>query len=307
MFGRKIRRILGVGALLAATPVVAQSTDVDARIDRLERQLRAVQRTVFPNGEPVQPQTGPAAATPVGTPAASPLADVNARLDAMEKSLASLTGQIEQQGNRLRLVEEASRARDAAAPTPSAAAPGTADTTSAPASATSGNTAASEPAAMVSPAASEAAQRTEDARKAAVAAIEVPVTGDAGEDLYTYGYRLYAAKLYPEAQAVLKSFATKYPKHRRASFAQNLLGRAYLDEGKPGLAVNALFANYQTNPRGERAAESLTWLGQALLQLNQADKACQVYAELDQVYGARLTPELKARATKGRADARCAA
>src|SRR3546814_15128458 len=70
----------------------------------------------------------------------------------------------------------------------------------------------------------------DEGRKAAVAAVERPDTGDAAEDAYIYGYRLWEAKFYPEAEAQLKSVVEKYSSHRRASFAQNLLGRAYLDE-----------------------------------------------------------------------------
>ncbi|MBA3896705.1 MAG: tetratricopeptide repeat protein, partial [Sphingomonadaceae bacterium] len=141
----------------------------------------------------------------------------------------------------------------------------------------------------------------------AVAAVEMPATGDAAEDAYTYGYRLYAAKLYPEAQAKLKEFVAKYPRHKRASFAQNLLGRAYLDEGKPALASVAFYDNYQKMPKGERAPESLYWLGQSLTRLNKLPDACKVYDELRDVYAATMPSDLKAKATRGRADAKCAA
>src|SRR3546814_10854581 len=89
----------------------------------------------------------------------------------------------------------------------------------------------------------------DEGRKAAVAAVERPDTGDAAEDAYIYGYRLWEAKFYPEAEAQLKSVVEKYSSHRRASFAQNLLGRAYLDEGKPALASVAFYENYQKRPK----------------------------------------------------------
>src|SRR3546814_5892874 len=76
-------------------------------------------------------------------------------------------------------------------------------------------------------------------------------------DAYIYGYRLWEAKFYPEAEAQLKSVVEKYSSHRRASFAQNLLGRAYLDEGKPALASVAFYENYQKRPKGERAPDKI--------------------------------------------------
>jgi TolA-binding protein len=119
------------------------------------------------------------------------------------------------------------------------------------------------------------------------------------------GYRLWADKKYPEAEAALKAVVDKYPKHKRASYAQNLLGRAYLDEGKPAMAAEAFYANYQKNPRGERAPDSLFYLGQSLMQLKKPKEACRVYDELRDVYGATMPASLKDKTTKARTDAAC--
>src|SRR3546814_5967447 len=70
----------------------------------------------------------------------------------------------------------------------------------------------------------------DEGRKAAVAAVERPDTGDAAEDAYIYGYRLWEAKFYPEAEAQLKSVVEKYSSHRRASFAQNLRSEEHTSE-----------------------------------------------------------------------------
>ncbi|MET0269930.1 MAG: tetratricopeptide repeat protein, partial [Sphingomonas sp.] len=141
------------------------------------------------------------------------------------------------------------------------------------------------------------------------AAAPAASTGDAGEDAYLAGYRLWEQKKYPEAVTALKAMAAKYPKHRRASYAQNLLGRAYLDDNKPGLAAEAFYANYQKMPRGERAPDSLYYLGQSLMSLKPAKPAdaCKVYAEMLDVYGEKIAQPLKDRVAKARADAKCSA
>ena len=138
-----------------------------------------------------------------------------------------------------------------------------------------------------------------------MAAVERPSTGDAEEDGYLYGYRLWAAKLYPEAEAQLKSVADKYPNTRRYSYAQNLLGRAYLDDGQPARAAEAFAANYTTNPHGERAPDSLYYLGQSLMQLKKPVDACRVYDELASAYPDKLTGSLKTKVAAARADAKC--
>jgi hypothetical protein len=49
-----------------------------------------------------------------------------------------------------------------------------------------------------------------------------------------------------------------------------------------------------SNPKGERAADSLFYLGQALMRLEQAEQACKAYAELEAVYGAAMREECAA-------------
>jgi TolA-binding protein len=132
-----------------------------------------------------------------------------------------------------------------------------------------------------------------------------PDTGDPAEDAYLYGYRLWTAKRYPEAQAALKKAAADHPKARRYSYAQNLLGRAYLDDGKPSLASMAFYDNYKKMPDGERAPESLFYLASALRKLNKPADACKVYDELTDVYAAKIGAKMKADIAAGRVAAKC--
>lgn len=283
---------------------IAQTQTIDLRVGKLEKEMKAVQRTVFPQGVPVQPESGATVpAVAAGAPATAPIADLTARVDALEKSLAALTGQVEQLQFANRQQDEAIKRIEATMkPTPApetASVPEPSMTTKAAPPVQSATSANTKP--------PVAATRPDAARKAAIAAVEIPATGDAAEDAYSYGFRLYTAKLFPEAQTKLKEFVAKYPAHRRASYAQNLLGRAYFDEGKPALASVAFYDNYQKMPKGERAPESLYWLGQSLTKLKKLPDACKVYVELDEVYGSKLSADLAARAKKGRADAKCTA
>jgi TolA-binding protein len=103
----------------------------------------------------------------------------------------------------------------------------------------------------------------------------------------------------------LKSFAAAYPKHRRASYANNLIGRSLLSKGQPREAAAAFLGNYRNNPSGERAPDSLLYLGQALMQLGQPGQACKAYQELDAVYGAKIRPDLKKQEADARTQAQC--
>src|SRR3954452_16296371 len=106
-----MRHHLIAAAALAgvAMPAAAQKPESpEKRIERLEQELHAVQRRVFSGNAPyVAPEVSPRAiaAEPAGVPATSAVADLTARLDSIEGQLRSLTGQAEENSNRLRILE----------------------------------------------------------------------------------------------------------------------------------------------------------------------------------------------------------
>ncbi|WP_457312250.1 hypothetical protein [Sphingomonas sp. UYAg733] len=321
--------LIGVGAIPGTA--VAQSA-VENRVERLEGQMRAVQRKVFPpqgqggNNQLIQPDIAPGEypTQPSGTPSGSPVADLTARVDALESQLSGLTGQIEQLQFKNRQIEEGFAAFKRSTEARLAAIEGTTS-----GSAVAGDTAtppiATDPTRpvtpkpltpkpvppkpttpAVAPAAGTSTSAKDPARAGRLAAIEKPATDDAGEDTYNYGYRLWEAKLYPEAEVQFKSLIKDYPQHRRISRAQNMLGRSLLDGGKPNLAILAFYDNYRKMPKGDRAHESLFYLAQALVKLNKpAAEVCKVYDELEDVYPDKLSPQMKADVTGGRVTSKC--
>ncbi|MBC9034713.1 hypothetical protein IAG41_20175 [Sphingomonas sp. JC676] len=309
---------MGVSGTAAAQTAIVT---VEGRVDRLEREMRAVQRKIFPGGagKTVEAQITPETSTVVpGSPVDTPLADLTQRVGALEGQIQQMTGQIEQDQNRLRLLEEAFNAYKRATDTRLA----TLETASRPPAGdamgdASGTTVIDAPLPVIAkpvdkpftrvvPAADKPAAKPTGPRAEQVAAIEKPNSGDPAEDGYAYGFRLWQAKLYPEARRELEAVATKYPTHRRASYAQNLLGRAYLDAGAPSLAAVAFYENYKKNPNGERAGDSLYYLAQALTKLKKpSSEICKVYTELTQLYGERLNAEMKAGVAQGRAANKC--
>ncbi|WP_347093827.1 tetratricopeptide repeat protein [Sphingomonas parapaucimobilis] len=307
--------LAGVAAVMILPTAAAAQSNVEGRVGKLESEMRAVQRKVFPNGAGgyVQPEiTAPQTqAQAPGVPASSALSDLTSRVTSLEEQMAGLTGQIEQNGYRTRQLQDQfdayKRATEArlkaleSGPAPIAPAGQSAplDTTATSAAAATGSTRPPKTPAAPSVVTGDTATATP------AAAVDKPLTGDAAEDAYLYGYRLWAAKRYPEAEAALKKVVADYPKSRRASFAQNLLGRTYLDSGKPSLASMAFYENYKKFPDGERAPDSLLFLGQALTKLNKAADACKVYDELSDVYGAKLSAAMKGQIASGRSAAKC--
>lgn len=316
--------IWALAAATILTPVAASAqSNVEGRVGKLESEMRAVQRKVFPGGagQYLQPEiTRPDTPQPIGgVPATSAVADLTSRVTALESQMASMTDQIEQNGYKVRQLQDAfdayKRSTDAKlkamASTPAPAASG--DDGSTPLLAGDANSrqggwppsSSDKPTRTPAKTSTAVAAAGDTAPSANAAKVEKPSTGDAPEDDYLYGYRLWAAKQYPQAEAQLKKVVATYPKHRRASYAQNLLGRSYLDEGKPSLASMAFYDNYKKMPDGERAPESLYYLAQALMKLNKPADACKVYGELTDVYGSKISSQMKANVEKGRTAAKC--
>jgi tol-pal system protein YbgF len=302
-----------IALLLAASAgsALAQAgpSDLNGRVTKLEKEVRAVQRKVFPGAAPgyfdaeIAPAETPVAAP--GEPASSPLNDLTARVDALERTLATLTAQSEKDSYELHQLQDQLNRFKSDAEFRLNALEGK------PNAPTGGGAAAPEPAPFVGlapkpgpfPPKPEPAPTPAPTKPAVTPA--PAVAADPLEAEYLAAYQFVRDAKYPDAETALKGYVTKYPKSKRASYAQYWLGRAYLADAKPNAAAEAFLNNYTTNPRGDRAPESLYWLGQTLSKLNKPTEACRVYGELLDVYGAKMSAGLKDQATKARAAANC--
>jgi TolA-binding protein len=275
----------------------------EQRIERLEKQVQQMQRQVFPKGRPAD--TAGFSDDPAATQ--SSVVSLDQRLDALEKQMADLVRQSEENGNHLRTLEsgigqlkndedqritaiEQRLAQGAAAPPVAAL-----DTAPSPA--------ATNPMPRPRPgrATSEATPPT--ATETASAG-PVPAS-DPGEDAYSQGFHQWEAGQYDQAIATLKAFVAAYPRHRRVSYANNLIGRSLLSKGQTREAAAVFLANYRGDPGGERAADSLYYLGMATLQLGQPQQACRVYEEFDAIYGAKARADLRKQVSDAKAQAQC--
>jgi TolA-binding protein len=295
------------GAALAILPSIAIAQrqappTPEQRIERLERQIQQMQRQLFPKGRPADTagfNDDPAASQ-------SSVVSLAQRLDSLERQMADLVRSSEENGNRLRNVEgglnqlkaDQEQRIGAIEQRLAAGAPAVVPAETAPASVAPAAPPPRKPA--TPPKTATAAPATGGPATTAEAAATDP-----GEDAYTAGFHQWEDGQYDQAIATLKAFTAAYPKHRRVSFANNLIGRALLDKGDARSAATALLSNYRSNPGGERASDSLYYLGQALMKLGQPGQACKAYGELDAVYGAKIRPDLKKLETDAKAQAQC--
>lgn len=303
---------LALAIAVPSYPAMAQDAATNARIQRLEAEIRALQRKVFPGADgkyftpEISPSNTPTAAP--GQPATSALTDVLSRLDGLEAQITQLTSQSELNTNRITQIEAklngtavvpSTSFPNTPVPVPGTSAPATGTFTPSPPPVTNNNLSA------MTGSGSPTAEAPSAQRVSAVRAIVKPQTGDAGDDEYSYGFRLWEAKFFPEAQQQLKLTADRYPRHARVSYTRNLLGRAYLDDGKPREAATWFLQNYQGNKAGERAPDSLLYLAESMRQLKDNNRACIALAEFGETFPAEAATRLRTDYTRIRSAVKC--
>jgi len=302
---------LTCAAAVAAVPVPAfAQDDSEARLRRAEAEIRALQRAVFPGGEGrfFEPQIAPGDPPANGSanrsaPSTTAVTDILARLDAIEGQLQRLTALTEENSNAISGLE--TRIDDLEAQAATTALPGSAplaetpDISDASAGDDEGTATNSNLSAMTGTGSEGADGSTiqndtgpSPERLAAVRAIEKPQTGDPGEDEYTYGFRLWDAGFYPEARQQLASYVEEYPGHSQITFGRNLLGRAFLDDGLPEEAARWFLRNYQADRTARRAPDSLLYLAEAMIAMDDTRRACIALAEFAETYPAVATGRL---------------
>ena len=281
-----------VVASFAVAPAAAQRRQAtpEQRIERLEKQVRQVQGRIFPKGQPVD--TAGFIDDPAATQAS--VTTLITRLDTVERQLAEMTRSSEENGNRIAVMEadfarlradqeRRLRAIETGAAAASASETPTADGIAVP----------------------PASKPVVEGSKPDPAGDPVLNADSIAEAAYDKGFQQWTAKQYDASIRSLDAMIKAYPNHRRVSWAHNLAGRALLDKGQPRAAAERLLANYRRDPKGERAQDSLFYLGQSLVKLGQAGQACKAYSELEDVYGASLRAPLRKDLVAAKSTAKC--
>lgn len=312
-FGRLVTIGFAAFAVLASpVPSFAQDNS-EARLRKIEAEIRALQRNVFPGSdgrffEPqISPEGTPATQAANGTarPSTTAVTDILARLDAMELQLQRLTALSEEQANMLALMDERVTALESSGTTAVEAGTVEGDTSNTGATdsgnAVDDNLSAQGASDQTAPPASGPSAE----RLAAVQAITKPQTDDPGDDEYSYGFRLWNAGYYPEARQQLTKYVEQYPSHFRVTYGRNLLGRAFLDDGMPDEAARWFLRNYQADKTARRAPDSLLFLAESMIALKDTKRACIALAEFADTYPAVATGRLSAQYEANRQKVTC--
>ncbi|GGE08635.1 hypothetical protein GCM10011529_13830 [Polymorphobacter glacialis] len=307
-----LRPLIVIASLFSVLPtssLLAQDLDpvrVERRVGKLESELRAVQRKVFPGGDAryFEPEiNAPAAAAPasIGSPASQPITDLSNRVGELERQLRDLTGQIEANQFKLRQLDEAQAklrgdlefrltGLEGGGQPAAAAAPGA-------------QVLPPPPGTRVGAPEIDFADRPVPAPRPATPAAPA-ATADAA---WKQAYAKSLSKNWPETEIAMTDFIAAWPKSTRVPQAQYWLGRSHAERGQNAEAARAFLELYKTAPRSDRAPDSLLGLATAMNGLKKPKDACRVLGELGSVYGEKLTPAQKSESQALGTRAKCAA
>jgi tol-pal system protein YbgF len=101
---------------------------------------------------------------------------------------------------------------------------------------------------------------------------------------YNYAFGLLKQADYPAAEAAMRSFIQQHGSSPLAGNAQYWLAETYYARGRYAEAASAFAAGFKNHPHGEKAPDDLLKLGMSLARANQKQNACIAFAQLDHAF-----------------------
>jgi tol-pal system protein YbgF len=299
------------GFVLLDTAAYAQSSaDINARLRRLERDMRDLQAETFRK----EPDAAAILAAPPTTPEpaaepAQPVPDLGPmmrRVDELEASVTRLTGQMEELGHRIdQLVTQTERMQKqmefdamqrANAPIAAAPPPGDQLASVAP------------PAAPALPGDAPPVSSTPGVLGQIPAGTTLPTPAPAPDPKRDFdnAMNLLSRAQYDDASEAFRKFAEDNPADERASAALYWTGDIAYSAKKDYAGAARDFAELlKRYPTAARAPDSMLKLGLSLFALGQKNEGCAALAALPAKYP-QASPAITTRARNERRDAMCA-
>lgn len=245
----------------------AQAQAIEKRIERLEKEVRAVQRKVFKDGVPAADET---AAPTVPPPQA---VDMERRISALEEQLRQLNGQLEE----LQHQADDSRQRLEAFMADAEFRFNQLEGKGAPAGA-----AVSAASGAIVPSATSEPNELPPAAPAAdtSATADGALPEGSAMDQYNYAYALLAQGKYEAAEAAFRSFLGTHGGDELAGNAQYWLGQSLFVRGLYKDAAREFLTGYQSYPKSPKAPAYLLKIGITLGKIDQKQDACDALKEL---------------------------
>jgi len=303
--------------LASPAPALAQSSDLQPlvdRLDRLERDVKNLNLKIFrgqtPTGAPAGNQGGAAAGS---EETAHVYARLDTRLSALEDDLRSTTGRVEDLTYQIKQLKQRldKLVGDVDYRLSALERRGTSETASARPGVPPATAAPNPPAVETVPPGSEGPSfakppgvlgtlTKEDLEKygakepplqpaAPVAPTPAPAAKPAEskilpegtpQDQYAYAFGLLRQANYDQAEVALQEFLKRHGDDPLAGNARYWLGETYYVRGAYVQAAEVFLKGYQANPKGSKAPDTLLKLGMSLANLDKKREACAAFDKL---------------------------
>lgn len=325
---RILSTVLALALLVstAAVPASAQSAKKLSReIDRLESQVKALQRRVFDGDQTYFGKDGNQASPPNQGGSAQTTAALVVRLDALEETMRALTGQLEEMRYEQREKEaqlEAFMAQtnyrlnalDGAGPqAEDSAAMGLENTSDgAQLQRPESNGAQSDfsanfnsPAGVADAVGSKRPGQAQELPELPAAPKAVPQQTQTAalpvdpKSRFDEAFQLARKDRFDDAEQAFLMFITDYPEHELASNAQYWLGRVYTAKRQTPQAAEAFFEGYRRYPDGNKAPENLLAFASTLRVMDKPKEACTALKLLQSKVAENKYPDINERVLQG--------
>lgn len=282
--------------LSQAVPAAAQSDlrELANRIDRLQRDIDVLQRTVATQGTAAGGGAAAAGAA-VARPAEGFAGQVDQRFSQLEGQGREQTGRIEEIQHRLRqleakidrLVQDVEfRFQQIEKAAPAGGAPAVAAGAAAGAAAVAPGSAAGAAGGgqrLVIVPSGTSAQALQQQAAVPRDPVRLPAGPPEAQYEFAYGLLLQAQRGQSDfgpAEAAMKAFVAQNPNHRQAGAAQYWYGETLYARRDWNNAAIAFTEGFKKYPSSDKAPENLLRLGMSLGQLNRKPEACGALAEI---------------------------
>ena len=254
--------MLLVGAVFLSAPSFAQNMNsMDSRLDRIERDMQTLSRSVY-KGDVPPPEMGYANSGQNN-------AQMELRLNQIEDQLRRLTGMIEENTFRIRQIESNQVSSNQPAmqqQIPSQVQP----VLSAPNGGDSSLSVSNQP------------------YQLGTLNNNSPATTPAG--LYDQAFSYLQNNDYASAQASFNDFIIQYPEHSLVANAKYWLGETYYKQNNFKQASQAFARSFKDHPDGQKAPDTLLELAMSLHAQNMNNEACLTLSELSKRFPNAPTP-----------------
>ena len=245
---------LVIGAVFISAPVLAQNNSVNSRLDRMEREMQTLSRSVF-KGDVPPPSIGGSGMD------SRQAAQVEVRMNQIEEQLRRLTGMVEENSYNLRQLSEKNSSNDSLP-----------------------NQYQNDSSSVTNDVPSQPTPLNNTVEQNDPYQLGTLNNNDDGpmspSKMYDQAFSYLQTNDYASAQATFEDFIRTYPDHSLAANSKYWLGETYYARGEFQDASRSFARAFKDHPDGQKAPDTLLKLAMSLKGQNMNEEACLTLSEL---------------------------